>query len=88
MSTLAQNNASVPRFLFFDTCMPVASPRRMPYIFSPLPCRLFLKVETQNLASHDQKMHPASARHACPSLRIPTRETQDFASLQADATII
>ena len=34
MSTLAQNNASVPRFLFFDTCMPPpAAPPHAKYIF-------------------------------------------------------
>ena len=80
MSTLAQNNASVPRFLFFDTCMPVASPRRMPYIFSPLPCRLFLKVETQNLASHVQPIAISTRYNTLTNKCLPPRETQTLAS--------
>ena len=82
MSTLAQNNASVPRFLFFDTCMPHPPPRRMPNIFSPLPCRLFLKVETQNLASPVQLIAISTRYNTLTNKRLPPRETQDFASLQ------
>ena len=88
MSTLAQNNASVPRFLFFDTCMPLPPPRRMPNIFSPLPCRLFLKVETQNLASHVQLIAISTRYNTLTNKCLPPRETQDFASLQGYATII
>ena len=80
MSTLAQNNASVPRFLFFDTCMPVPPPRRMPNIFSPLPCRLFLKVETQNLASHVQPIPISTRYNTLTNKRLPPRETQNLAS--------
>ena len=82
MSTLAQNNASVPRFLFFDTCMPLPPPRRMPNIFSPLPCRLFLKVETQNLASPVQPIPISTRYNTLTNKCLPPRETQDFASLQ------
>ena len=81
MSTLAQNNASVPRFLFFDTCMPLPPPRRMPNIFSPLPCRLFLKVETQNLASPVQLIAISTRYNTLTNKCLPPRETQDFASL-------
>ena len=80
MSTLAQNNASVPRFLFFDTCMPLPPPRRMPNIFSPLPYRLFLKVETQNLASHVQPIPISTRYNTLTNKCLPPRETQDFAS--------
>ena len=82
MSTLAQNNASVPRFLFFDTCMPLPPPRRIPNIFPPLPCRLFLKVETQNLASPVQPIPISTRYNTLTNKCLPPRETQDFASLQ------
>ena len=45
-------------------------------------------VETQNLASPVQQTHPPSAHYGYPSLYLPPRETQDFASLQGYATII
>jgi len=45
-------------------------------------------VETQNLASPEQQSHPPSACYGYPSLYLPPRETQDFASLQGYATII
>ena len=80
MSTLAQNNASVPRFLFFDTCMPLPPPRRMPNIFSPLPCRLFLKVETQNLASPVQPIAIYTRYNTLTNKCLPPRETQTLAS--------
>ena len=80
MSTLAQNNASVPRFLFFDTCMPLPPPRRMPYIFPPLPSRLFLKVETQNLASPVQPIPISTRYNTLTNKRIPPRETQTLAA--------
>ena len=80
MSTLAQNNASVPRFLFFDTCMPPPPPRRMPNIFSPLPCRLFLKVETQNLASPVQLIAISTRYNTLTNKCLPPRETQTLAS--------
>ncbi len=82
MSTLALNNASVPRFLFFDTCMPVASPRRLPYMFPPLSPRFPLKVETQNLASPVQLIAISIRYNTLTNKRLPPRETQDFASLQ------
>ena len=80
MSTLALNNASVPCFLFFDTCMPPPPPRRMPNIFSPLPCRLFLKVETQNLASHVQLIALSTRYNTLTNKCLPPRETQTLAS--------
>ena len=80
MSTLAQNNASVPRFLFFDTCMPLPPPRRMPNIFSPLPCRLFLKVETQNLASPVQPIPISTRYNTLTNKCLPPRETQTLSS--------
>ena len=46
------------------------------------------KVETQNLASPEQQTHPSSAHYGYPSLYLPPRETQNFASLQGYATII
>ena len=45
-------------------------------------------VETQNLASPKQRTHPPSAHYGYPSLYLPPRETQNFASLQGYATII
>ncbi len=45
-------------------------------------------VETQNLASPVQQTHPPSAHYGYPSLYLPPRETQNFASLQGYATII
>ena len=80
MSTLAQNNASVPRFLFFDTCMPPPPPRRMPYIFPPLPSRLFLKVETQYLASPVQPIAISTRYNTLTNKCLPPRETQTLAS--------
>ncbi len=80
MSTLAQNNASVPRFLFFDTCMPLPPPRRMPNVFPPLPSRLFLKVETQNLASPVQPIPISTRYNTLTNKRLPPRETQTLAS--------
>ena len=75
MSTLAQNNASVPRFLFFDTCMPLPPPRRLPYMFPPLSPRFPLKVETQNLASPVQPI-PISIRYNTLTNKcLPPRET-------------
>ena len=46
------------------------------------------KVETQNLASHKQKCVYIHGVFATLMLRQAARETQDFASLQADAIVI
>ena len=47
-----------------------------------------LKVETQNLASHKQQTRLQHADYNWNKLRILPRETQDFASLQAYATVM